>query len=116
MSQLCVRWPKYWSFSFSISPSNEYSGFISFGIDWFDLLAVQGTLKRLKAYATRSGKGRIGMCVCLSWAHHHRGSVRAQEGSGRLYQRRCPIGMAYLLHLEGEGPRTREGAVLPKAG
>ena len=40
-----IRWPKYWSFSFSISPSNEYSGFISCRIDWFDLLAVQGTLK-----------------------------------------------------------------------
>ena len=43
----CIRWPEYWSFSFSISPSNEYSGLISFKIDWFDLLAVQGTLKRL---------------------------------------------------------------------
>ena len=42
-----IRWPKYWSFSFSISPSNEYSGLISFRIDWFDLLAVQGTLKSL---------------------------------------------------------------------
>ena len=46
-SVLCIRWPKYWSFSFSISPSNEYSGLISFGIDWLDLLAVQGTLKSL---------------------------------------------------------------------
>ena len=44
-SVLCIRWPKYWSFSFNISPSNEYSGLISFRIDWFDLLAVQGTLK-----------------------------------------------------------------------
>ena len=44
---LCIRWPKYWSFSFSISPSNEYSGLISFRIDWFDLLSVQGTLKSL---------------------------------------------------------------------
>ena len=44
---LCIRWPKYWSSSFSISPSNEYSGLISFRFDWFDLLAVQGTLKRL---------------------------------------------------------------------
>ena len=43
-SALCIRWPKYWSFSFSISPSNEYSGLISFRIDWLDLLAVQGTL------------------------------------------------------------------------
>ena len=44
---LCIRWSKYWSFSFSISPSNEYSGLISFGTDWFDLPAVQGTLKSL---------------------------------------------------------------------
>ena len=44
-SVLCIRWSKYWSFSFSISPSNEYSGLISFRIDWFVLLAVQGTLK-----------------------------------------------------------------------
>ena len=46
-SVLCIRWPKYWSFSFSISPSNEYSGLISFRIDWFGLLAVQRTLKSL---------------------------------------------------------------------
>ena len=46
-SLLPIRWPKYWSFSFSISPSNEYSGQISFRIDWFHLLAVQGTLKSL---------------------------------------------------------------------
>ena len=46
-SVLHIRWPKYWSFSFSISPSNEYSGMISFKMDWLDLLAVQGTLKSL---------------------------------------------------------------------
>ena len=46
-SVLCIRWPKYWSFSFSISPTNEYSGLISFRIDWSDLLAAQGTLKSL---------------------------------------------------------------------
>ena len=46
-SVLCIRWPKYWSFSFSISPSNEYSELISFRMDWLDLLAVQGTLKTL---------------------------------------------------------------------
>ena len=45
---LCIRWPKYWQFSYSISPSNEYSGLISFRIDWFDLLEVQGTLKSLR--------------------------------------------------------------------
>ena len=46
-SVLCIKWPNYWSFSFSISPSNEYSELISFRIDWFDFLAVQGTLKSL---------------------------------------------------------------------
>ena len=46
-SALCIRWPKYWSFSFSISPSTEYSGLTSFRMDWLDLLAVQGTLKSL---------------------------------------------------------------------
>ena len=46
-SVLCIRWPNYWSFSFSIGPSNEYSGLISFRMDWFDVLAVQGMLKSL---------------------------------------------------------------------
>ena len=49
-SALRIRWPKYWSFSFSISASNEYSGLISFRMDWLDLLAVQGTLKSLLQY------------------------------------------------------------------
>ena len=47
---LCIRWPKYWSFSFSISPSNEYLGLISFRMDWLDVLAVQETLKSLLQY------------------------------------------------------------------
>ena len=46
-STLCIRWPKYWSFSFNISPSNEHQGLVSFRMDWLDLLAVQGTLKSL---------------------------------------------------------------------
>ena len=50
MSQLCIRWPKYWSFRFNITPSNEHPGLISFRIDWFDLLAVQETLKSLLQY------------------------------------------------------------------
>ena len=49
-SVLCIRWPNYWSFSFSISPSNEHSGLISFRMDWLDLLAVQGTLKSLRQH------------------------------------------------------------------
>ena len=51
---LCIRWPKYWSFTFSISPFNEYSGLISFRIDWFDLLAVQGTLKNLHQHNSKA--------------------------------------------------------------
>ena len=58
VSVLHIRWPKYWSFSFSISLSNEYSGVISFRIDWFDLLAVQGTLKSLFGCKTQCEKSR----------------------------------------------------------
>ena len=59
-SVLHIRWPEYWSFSFSISPSNEYSGLISFRIDWVDLLAVQGTLKSLLQH--HSSKALIIWC------------------------------------------------------
>ena len=59
-SVLCIRWPKYWSFSFSISPSNEYSGLIYIRIDWLDLLAVQGTLKSLLQH--HSSKASILRC------------------------------------------------------
>ena len=59
-SVILIRWPKYWSFSFSISTSNEYSGLISFGMDWLDLLAVQGTLKSLLQH--HSSKASILQC------------------------------------------------------
>ena len=57
---LCIKWPKYWSFSFSISPFNEYSGLISFKIDWFDLFAVHRTLKSLLQH--HSSKASILQC------------------------------------------------------
>ena len=59
-SVLCIRWPKYWCFSFSISPSKEYSGLISFKMDWLDIPAVQGTLKSLLQH--HSSKGSILQC------------------------------------------------------
>ena len=59
-SVLCIRWPNYWSFSFSISPSNEYSGLISFRMDWMDLLEVQGALKSLLQH--HSSKASILPC------------------------------------------------------
>ena len=63
---LHIRWPKYWGFSFSISPSNEYSGLISFRIDWFDLLAVQGTLSSLLQH--HSSKASILQCSAFFMA------------------------------------------------
>ena len=68
-SVLHIRWPMYWSFSFSISPSNEYSGLISFRIDWFELLAVQGTLKSLLQH--HNSKASI-LCRSASlWSNTH---------------------------------------------
>ena len=77
---LRIKWPKYWSFSFSISPSNEYSGLISFRIDWLDLLAVQGTLKSLLQH--HSSKASILQCsafsvVQLSHSYTTTGKTRA---------------------------------------
>ena len=63
-SALHMRWPEYWSFSFSISPSNEHSGLISFSIDWFDLLTVQGILKSLLQH--HSSKASILQCSAFS--------------------------------------------------
>ena len=62
-SVLCIRWPKYWSFGFNISPSNEHSGLISFRMDWLDLLAVQGTLKSLLQH--HSSKSSILQCLAF---------------------------------------------------
>ena len=63
MSQLCMRWPKYWSFSLSISPSNEHPVLVSFRMDWLDLLAVQGTLKSLLQH--HSSKASILQCLAF---------------------------------------------------
>ena len=69
---LCFRWPKHWSFSFSISPSNESSGLISFRIDWFDLLAVQGTLKRLLQHRIlKASIFRHSVFVMVQLSHPH---------------------------------------------
>ena len=68
-STLLIRWPKYWSFSFSINLSNEFSGLISFRIDWFDLLAVQETLKSL--FQHRSSKASILWHSASLWSNSH---------------------------------------------
>ena len=68
-SDLCIRWPMYWSFSFIISPSNEYSGLISFRMGWLDLLAVQGTLKSLLQH--HSSKASILHTQPSLWSNSH---------------------------------------------
>ena len=79
-SVLCIRWPKYWSFSFNISPFNEYLGLISFRLDWLDHLAVQGTLKSLLQH--HSSKASIFQCsgfflVQLSYPYMATGETKA---------------------------------------
>ena len=72
-SVLLIRWPKYWSFSFSISPSNEYSVLISFRMDWFDLLAVQGTLKSLLQYkSSKTSMLRCSAFFMVQLSHQYR--------------------------------------------
>ena len=70
-SSVCIRWPKYWSWSFSISPSIEYSGLISLKIDWLDLLAVQGTLKSLLQHHTVQRHQFFGILPSLLSSSHH---------------------------------------------
>ena len=71
-SDLCIMWPKYWSFSFNISPSNEHSGLISFRMDWLDLLAVQGTLKSLlQHYSSKASILRHSAFFTVQLSHIH---------------------------------------------
>ena len=70
-SALRIRWPKYWSFSFSIIPSNEYSGLISLKIDWFDLLAIQGTLKSLLQHQNMKASIHQHSAIFMATSHIH---------------------------------------------
>ena len=79
-SVLCIRWPKYWSFRFSISPSNEYSGLISFRMDWLDFLAVQGTLKSL--LQQHSSKASILLCLAFFMVELSPGQWCTEKTSG----------------------------------
>ena len=71
-SVLHLRWPKYWSFSFSISPSNEYPGLISFRMDWLDLLAVQGTLKSLQHHSSKASVLHCSAFFMVQLSHPYR--------------------------------------------
>ena len=114
-SVLRIRWPKYWSFSFSISPSNEYSGLISFRMDWLDLLAIKGTLKSLLQH--HSSKASIlqsssFFMVRLSYPytlasrerlHSHAGVCDKDQGSNNL------VFFSLQFHKGGVADKIREG-------
>ena len=82
---LCIKWPKYWSFSFSfsISPSNEYSGSISFRIDWFDLLAVQGTLKIFSSATIQKHQFSGAQPSLWSSSHIHAAAAKSLQSLSR---------------------------------
>ena len=91
-SDLCIRWPKYWSFSFSISPSNMYPELISFRIDWFDLLAVQETLKSLLQHHDSKASQFFGAQPSL-WSTSH-------IGKHKLFMTQMTwMGLRFALYL-----------------
>ena len=96
-STLHMRWPKYWSFSFSISPSNEYSGLISFRVDWMNLLAVQGTLKSLlQHHSSKASNLRCSAFLRVQLSHPH-----MTTGKTIALTRRTFVGkiMSLLFHM-----------------
>ena len=98
-STLCIRWPKYWSFSFSISPSNEHPGLISFRMDWLDLLAVQGTLKSL--LQQHSSKASIFQCSAffiVQLLHPYMTTGKTTASTRRTFVGKV---MSLFLHAKG---------------
>ena len=106
-STLSMRWPKYWSFSFSISPSNEHSGLISFRMDWLDLLAVQGTLKSLLQHQTSKAsifhvyskpiQFYVCVCVCVFQINYHYRVYQNTEYSSLCYQINPCLPILYIV-------------------
>ena len=80
-----IRWPKYWNFSFSISPSNEYSGLISFRIDWFDLPAVQGTLKSLQHHSSKASILRCSALFIVHLSHPYMTTGKTTASTGQTF-------------------------------
>ena len=85
-SVLHIKWPKYWNFSFSISPSSEYSGLISFRIDWFDLLAVQGTLNSLlRHHSSKASTLQCSAFIMIQLSHPHISTGKTIVFTGRTF-------------------------------
>ena len=106
---LCIRWPKYWSFSFSISPSSEYSGLISFKIDWLDLFAVQGTHKSLLQH--RNSKHQLSDTQPSLWPNSHIHTWLLEKPWLWLYELLSPTWcLCFLKHSLGLSQLSFQGA------
>ena len=103
-STLRMRWPEYWSFSFSISPSSEHPGLISFRMDWLDLLAVQGTLKSLLQHHSSKAHPLCAKISSKSWSHTNE-QGQQMPGSVKLSLRRERV----ILHVILEKDKAWEG-------
>ena len=99
-SDLCIRWPKYWSFCLSIGPSNDYSGLISFKIDWFDLLVVQGTLKSLQSFPA---SGSFLMSRLFTSGGQDIGASASASVLPMNFQGRLLLGLTDLISLLTKG-------------
>ena len=99
-SVLCFRWPKYWSFSFSISPSNEYSGLISFRMDWLDLLAVQGTLKSLlQHHSSKASFPQHSAFFIVQLSHPYLTTGKTKALTGRTFVSKVMVLLFNMLSL-----------------
>ena len=103
-SVICIQWPKYWRLSLSVSPSNEYSGLISFRIHWFDLFAVQGTLKSLlQHHSLKASVLWFSAVFMVQLSHPYATTGKARACGWSLHVMTCFRG--YFLGLSGIAPR-----------
>ena len=115
-SALCNRWPKYWIFSFSISPSNEDSGLISFRIDWFDLLAVQGTLKSLlQQHSLKASVLQCSAFFIVQLLHPYTASGKTVKWK-LIFVTSCTLDCLTLPFIEFSRQEKSNGCPLPSPG
>ena len=115
-SALCNRWPKYWIFSFSISPSNEDSGLISFRIDWFDLLAVQGTLKSLlQQHSLKASVLQCSAFFIVQLLHPYTASGKTVKWK-LIFVTSCTLDCLTLPFIEFSRQEKSNGFPLPSPG
>ena len=109
-SFLCIRWPKYWSLSFSISPSNEHSGLNSFRMDWLDLLAVRGILKSLlQHHSSKESILQRSAFFIVCWVRLYKQSLRKRDAGGRMRNK-----TQEFSERRGSGDQHRSKVKVPK--